>query len=63
MDEEFGLYAPNYDAASRNQWSPERVAVATIEEIRHAETLRLQIRKSYLGRRDPAPSMWMIGVD
>jgi hypothetical protein len=63
MDDEFELDAPQYAPASRNQWPSERVAVATIEEIRYAETLRLQIRESYLGRCGPAPSVWTTGVD
>ncbi len=63
MDGEFGLDAAQYAPAPRNQWPPERVAVATLEKIRYAEALRLQIRESYLGRRDPAPSLWTTGVD
>ena len=63
MDDEFGLDAPQYAPASRNQWPRGRVAVATIEEIRYAEALRLQIRESYLGRPDPVSSVWTTGID
>jgi hypothetical protein len=63
MDNELGMFAPEQDPRSRSPWLEERIAVATLEEIRYAEALRLQIRESYLGRRDPPPSVWMTGVD
>jgi len=63
MDAESGMFAPEHDSRSRSPWLEQRVAVATVEEIRYAEALRLQIRESYLGRRDPPPSVWMTGVD
>ena len=63
MDDESGRFAPEHDPRSRSPWPEQRVAVATLEEIRYAEALRLQIRESYLRRRDPPPSVWMTGVD
>jgi len=63
MDDEFGMFAPEHDPRSRSPWQQQRVAVATLEAIRYAEALRLQIRESYLRRRDPPPSVWMTGVD
>jgi hypothetical protein len=63
MDDEFGMFAPERDPRSRSPWLQQRVAVATFEEIRYAEALRLQIREAYLSRRDPPPSVWMTGVD
>ncbi len=63
MDAESGMFAPEHDPRSRSPWLEQRVAVATLEEVRYAEALRLQIRESYLGRRDPPPSVWMTGVD
>jgi hypothetical protein len=57
MDAEFGMFAPAHDQRSRSPWLEQRVAIATIEEIRYAEALRLQIREWYLGRRDPPPSV------
>ena len=63
MDDEFGMFAPEPDPRSRSPWPEQRVAVATLEEIRYAEALRLQIRESYLRRRDPPPSVWMIDAD
>ena len=63
MDDEFEMFAQQHDERSRNSWLQPRVAVATLEQIRYAEQLRLQIRGSYLSRRDPPPSVWMTGVD
>ena len=63
MNAEFGMFAPEHDSRSRSPWLEQRIAFATLEEIRYAEALRLQIRESYLSRRDPPPSVWMIGVD
>ena len=63
MDAGFGMFAPEHDPSSRSPWLEQRVAIATLEEVRYAEALRLQIRESYLGRRDPPPSVWMTGVD
>ena len=63
MDDESGMFAPEHDPCSRSPWLEQRVAVATLEEIRYAEELRLQIRESYLRRHDPPPSVWMTGVD
>jgi hypothetical protein len=63
MDDEFGMLAPEHDPSSRSPWLQQRAAVATLEEIRYAEQLRLQIRESYLRRRDPPPSVCMTGVD
>ena len=63
MDDEFGMFASEYDPRSRSPWLQQRVVVATLEEIRYAEALRLQIRESYLSRRDPPLSVWMTGVD
>jgi hypothetical protein len=57
------MFAPEHDPRSRSPWLQQGVAVATLEEIRYAEALRLQIRQSYLSRRDPPPSVWMTGVD
>ena len=61
MDDEFGMFVPEQDP--KTLWLRQREAVATLEEIRYAEALRLQIRESYLRRRDPPPSVWMTGVD
>ena len=61
MDDEFGIFVPAHDP--KTLWPQQREAVATLEEIRYAEALRLQIRESYLRRRDPPPSVWMTGVD
>ena len=61
MDDEFGMFVPVHDP--KTVWLQQREAVATLEEIRYAEALRLQIRESYLRRRDPPPSVWMTGVD
>ena len=63
MDDEFGKFAPGHDPRSSSPWREQRVAIATLEEIRYAEALRLQIRESYLSRRDPPPTVWMISVD
>jgi hypothetical protein len=63
LDDEFGMFAPERDPRSTSPWLQQRAAVATLEEIRYAEALRLQIRESYLRRRDPPPSVWMTGVD
>ena len=61
MDDEFGISVPEHDP--KTLWLQQREAVATFEEIRYAEALRLRIRESYLRRRDPPPSVWMTGVD
>jgi hypothetical protein len=61
MDDEFCMFAPEHDPKTLSL--QQREAVATLEEIGYAETLRLQIRESYLRRRDPPPSVWMTGVD
>jgi hypothetical protein len=63
MDDEFEMFAQQHDQRSRNSWLQPRVAVATLEQIRYAEQLRLQIRESYLSRREPSPCVWMTGVD
>jgi hypothetical protein len=63
MDDEFGVFAPEHDPRSRSPWLQQRVAFATLEQIRYADALRLQIRESYLSRRDPSPNVWMTGVD
>ena len=57
MDDEFGMFAPAHDP--KTPWLQLHEAVATLEEVRYAEALRLQIRESYLRRRDPPPSLWM----
>jgi hypothetical protein len=57
MDDEFGMIAPKHAASSRSPWPQQRAAVATPEEIRYAQQLWLQIRESYLSRRDPPPSL------
>jgi hypothetical protein len=59
MDDEFGMFVVDPTIPCSQQ----RGAVATLEEIRYAEALRLQIRESYLRRRDPPLSIWMTGVD
>jgi hypothetical protein len=61
MDDQFGRFVSEHDP--KTPWLQQREAVATLEEIRYAEALRLQIRESYLRRRDPPPSVWMTGVD
>ena len=63
MDDDSGKFAPGQDSRSRSPWPEQRLAVATLEEIRYAEALRLQIRESYLSRRDPPPSVWMTAAD
>jgi hypothetical protein len=55
MDDEFGMFAPAHDP--KTPWLQLHEAVATLEEVRYAEALRLQIRESYLRRRDPPPSL------
>jgi hypothetical protein len=61
MDDEFGMFAPAHDP--KTPWLQQREAVATLEEILYAEALRLQIRESYLRRRNPPSFPWMTGVD
>jgi len=61
MDEEFGMSVPEDDPKA--PWLQPREAIATRGEIRYAEALRLQIRGSYLRRREPPPSVCMTGVD
>ena len=63
MDGEFDTFAQQHEQRSRISRLQPRIAVATLEQIRYAEQLRLQIRESYLRRRDPPPSVWMTGVD
>ena len=63
MGDEFGVFAPEHDPRPRSPWVEQRVAVATLEDICHAEALRREIRESYLSRRDRLPSVWMTGVD
>ena len=63
MDDEFDTFAQQHDQRSRDSRLQPRVALATIEQIRYAEQLRLHIRESYLSRRAPPPSVWMTGVD
>ena len=63
MDDEFGVFAPQRDPSSSSPCLQQRPAVASLDEIRYAEQLRLQIRESSLRRRDPPPSVWMTGVD
>ena len=58
MDDEFGRFVFARDP--KIPWLQQREAVATLEEIRYAEALRLQIRESYLRRRHPPPSVWML---
>jgi hypothetical protein len=38
-------------------------ATASIEEIRYAQQLRLQLRERYPDLPSPPPSFWCIGVD
>lgn len=59
MDEETGMFAPDFRTASVQR----REAVATLKEICYAEALRLQIRESYLKRRDPPPFVWTAHAD
>ena len=63
MDDEFGMLALEHDPSSRSPWLEQCPAIATLEEIRYAEQLRLQIRESYLRRRDPPPCVWLTGAD
>jgi len=49
--------------SSINSWPRQNLAVATLEQIRYADQLRLQIRKAHLSRVDPPPGLWMTGVD
>jgi hypothetical protein len=35
----------------------------TVDEIRHAERLRLQLRERYPDLPNPLPSFWSIGAD
>jgi len=38
-------------------------ATATIDDIRYAQQLRLQLRERYPDLPSPPPSFWCIGVD
>ena len=38
-------------------------ATATIDDIRYAQHLRLQLRERYPDLPSPPPSFWCIGVD
>jgi len=62
MDNAFEMSAPVRNRA-RDSWPRQEVTVATLEQICRADELRLQIRKSYLSRGDPPPSVWITGVD
>jgi hypothetical protein len=50
--------------ASTNEcWPARRAAFPTIEEIRYASELRLQLRDRYLRRPEPTIGPWCVGVD
>ena len=64
MDDHLDVYAARREQLSYDNRSRDRVAVATLEEIRYAEQLRLQIRAVYQRKAAPPPAMfWSIGVD
>ena len=60
MDDDLGLYAPYCEPQSSME---ERVAAATLDQIRYAQQLRLQIRESFLKRPELPPTLWMVHVD
>jgi|KBSMisStandDraft_5_1062788.scaffolds.fasta_scaffold1262333_1 hypothetical protein len=62
MDDTSEMFAQARNS-SINSWPRQNLAVATLEQIRYADQLRLQIRKAHLSRVDPPPGLWMTGVD
>jgi len=62
MDDTSEMFAQARNS-SINSWPRQNLAVATLEQIRYADQLRLQIRKTHLSRVEPQPGLWMTGVD
>ena len=61
MDDDLGLYVPYCEPQYGSM--EERVAAATLDQIRYAQQLRLQIRESFLKRPELPPTLWMVHVD
>lgn len=63
MDEQVGLYDQRRERLADDGWSRERLTTATLDEIRYAEQLRLQIRESYQRKTVPPSVFWSVGVE
>ena len=63
MDEQLDLYSQRRERLSDDAWPRDRLTVASLEEIRYAEQLRLQIRESYQRKAVPPPVYWSVSVD
>lgn len=61
MDEPFDLYRRQNARPSDDGWPREQLAVATLDEILHAERLRLEIRTLYERKAVPPPMYWSFG--
>ena len=63
-DDRYGMYEPRSWSNPDDDSSYGRTVTASLEEIRYAQQLRLQIRESYA--RQPAhlpPQLWCVGAD
>ena len=58
----YGAYEISYFSSETADGDP-RPAMATVEELRYAEQLRLQIREHYVRRPEKAAGPWWVGVE
>lgn len=64
MDDQVSVYFPRREGDSNEGWPRDRVVTATLEEIRYAEQLRLQVRSACGRKAAPPPGwFWSVGVD
>jgi hypothetical protein len=63
MDDQVSVHFPGREQVSNDGWPRDRVVMATLEEVRYAEMLRLQIRSAHERKAPPPPWFWSVGVD
>ena len=63
MDEELDRYGQRRERISDDGSPRKRLAMPTLDEIRYAEQLRLQIRASYQRNAIPRLVYWSVGVE
>ncbi len=57
------VYEPGSPLGSDDDSPLGRTVTASLEEIRYADQLRLQLRESYRRRSVPPPMPWCVGAD
>jgi len=63
-DDRYGMYEPrSWSVPDDDSWLG-RTATASLDEIRYAEQLRLQLRESYARQPAPLPpQLWCVDAD